>query len=448
MRSNITQREQKEKLLALHRQTFIEEVLEAAPKDYQERNWAYHFACLLLSYPLQVISVLAGAYLLYDLARFAWQLEDPGLKAALVFGGCLVVFLGIELLRRWLVNTVGYHFLATFSIAGSDLRPGEWLKIKILWMALISVLLISTGTTGTYFYIKNNSPKAATISVDAALSPIENKIKEEKETLRHNDREIQQLLSNKKNELADPGSYVIWKGKEYLLPEVKQRHAHYDRQIAQMQSQRKSHQNLIEKYEERLTNKEKHTERVNARLTEQHRLSKEWYAGASAGIWFCFEILLLFSLSYGWMYRYEVKKEILLARSAPHSQENKSGFFRNFGREQEVLNYQAENPRKQEGREVGFEKWYEKKHSSESHSERPVQTRVIIKEVPVVKEVFIDREIPVQVVHKEVEYEGFPVVCEHCGRHEVKKRPAKYCSNHCRIKAWKEKGLKGKWEEV
>ncbi|NJL14351.1 MAG: hypothetical protein HC913_15960 [Microscillaceae bacterium] len=35
--------------------------------------------------------------------------------------------------------------------------------------------------------------------------------------------------------------------------------------------------------------------------------------------------------------------------------------------------------------------------------------------------------------------EGFKVTCDHCGETKTKKRPAKYCSDTCRNRAWKEK---------
>jgi hypothetical protein len=466
MDTNISQKEQKDKLFSLRKEAFVSALLSARPQDYQERNWFYQILSWVLSYPLQLISILAGGYLLFDIARFVWHLEPYAFSTSAILGLCFLIFLGIETFRRWLVNTTGYHFLATFRIVDNQLVAGEWLKTKLYILAFISIALISSGTSGAYLYIKHNSPEAATLDVKTVASPITQKINQERNQLAQIDKSIQSLLQAKKTELADYKSYTVWQGKEYLLPDVKERHLNYDKQIAEMSRQRQSHQNLLTRFEDQLQHKEQKTEAENEKIIGQNQLSKESYAFISASIWLVFEILLVFMLSYPWIYKHGVKREILLQQidwqkkysrdnnlkvnqlsniqgiDIPQLGQNIHFFENKFPRP-------ATKPEKTKQNQIGFQKWYENrvKEDSVKSGENTQNTdnqiiespKVVIKEVPVIKEVFIEKQVPIEVIQKEVENEGFVVVCSHCGKSEVKKRPAKYCSDACRNKAWKGK---------
>jgi hypothetical protein len=479
MDTNISRQAQKAKLFALSKEAFLEDLLKAQPRDYQERNWLYHWASVALSYPLQLISILAGSYLLYDIARFVWQLESYNFNSYGVFALCIFIFFGIESLRRWLVNTTGYHYLATFQAEDGKLIKGEWLWTKLYCLMGISTLLITTGTIGAYQYSRNNAPQAQTIDIKEVTSPLEGKAKNEKKQITQLDKNIQTLLQTKKTELSDARSYAIWEGKEFLLPEVKTRHENYDRQIAQMQAQRQKHLEMNNKYEEKLFQKEQITEQKNESIKTLNDSHKELYAGVSAGIWLSFEMILVFMLSYTWIYKYGVKREKLLesievrrkihltekfkpltaakqklglkATEAdfPHLFENKAETDDETQRLFEY--YSQKTKRKADFNEIfekkktiepipkhtiGFEKWYEQKPTAEVVKPQP---EIIIKEIPVIKEVIIERkiEVPVEVITNTVE-QGFAVHCAHCGKAEIKKRPAKYCSNACRNKAWKD----------
>lgn len=457
MSTKLTRKEQKDKWSVLNRTAFTEDLLTAQPKDFQERNHFYKVTSSLLSYPLQFISILAGSYLLYDIFRFVWQLTLDSWQGISIFISCILVFVGIESLRRWLVNTTGYNYLTTFKLADQRLKKGEWLKSNLLVLGIISLILVATGTLGMYEYIKNNSPKAATIDIQTITSPLEEKIMNEKKGIQQLDQKIQGLMQAKKTELEDARSYATWKGKEYLLPEVKQRHENYDRQILAMQNQSQQHQNLVVQYENKLNKKESKTENQNAAIEEQNTLDKEMYAGITAGIWLIFEMLLIFMLSYTWIYLYQSKKERLLEQlahsgslddTAPDlSEETPANHYQNNlthlnGHKVNGLNG-ADYPQNQLTQsEIGFMKWYEEEDyekEDSSKEKKEAEPRVIIKEVevPVIKEVYVEKEPgkPASTQNKE----GFQVTCAHCGKEVVKKRPAKYCSDTCRNKAWKEK---------
>ena len=310
--SNISRKEEKAKLFSLNKQAFVQDLLELRPKDYAERNWFYQRASILLSYPLQAISVLAGSYLLFQMAYFLWGVDLQDLQGMGVFAFCISIFLGIEALRRWLVNTTGHHYVATFRTQKGKLHAGEWLGTKRIWLLIISGILVSTGTIGIYQYIKNNRPEVATVDMKTVTSPLEAKIGQEKKQIASLDAEKQQILLAKSTELKDKRSYVEWNGKELLLPEVKERHKNYDKQLQALYTQREKHLALVAQYEQKLTQKENHTEDQNQAAISSNNLNTELYAGIGAGIWLGFEMLLVFMLSYTWLYKYGVKREQLL----------------------------------------------------------------------------------------------------------------------------------------
>ncbi|NJL14350.1 MAG: hypothetical protein HC913_15955 [Microscillaceae bacterium] len=316
MATNLTRKEQKDKWSWLHKAAFTEELLTAQPRDFQERNRIYQIACSVLSYPLQAISIFAGAYLLFDVFGFVWHIELFTFYGGILLGVCGLVFLGIESLRRWLVSTTGYNYLTTFKIVSGKLKKGEWIRSNVYVLSSISILLIISGTWGVYEYIKNNSPQAAIQDVRRVVSPFEQKIIAEKTQLTQLDGKIQALMTTKSQELKDARSYGIWKGREYLLPEVKTRHQNYDRQIAALQIQRQNHQQLIFEYEKQRQQKENRTEQKNQTLEGRNEMNKELYAGFAAGIWLGFEGLLVLMLAYPWYYLYHAKRERLLEQLA------------------------------------------------------------------------------------------------------------------------------------
>lgn len=454
MFANLSRKAQKAKLSALSKEAFLEDIMTATPRDYQDRNWFYHLASMLIGYPLQLVSILAGSYLLFDIAVYVWQIESYSTPSYGIFAGCFAIFMLIEMLRRWLIDTTGYHYLATYQVEDQRLVTGEYLRTKIYVLGLISLVLITSGTIGAYQYSKNHAPQAKTINVQQETSPLAKQIAEEKNRLTQLDKSIQNLQQSKSAELRDHKSYAVWEGKEYLLPETKTRHEGYDKQIASMQGQRQKHLDLIHKYEQKLSSKEQNYEQKNTQITLTNENHKEMYAAACAGIWLVFEMLLLLMLSYPWVYKTGIKREKLLesvevkrrihlkaqtqqaqpkerekepakpTKVAVGEQDKKANFppiFANNVQEETLptAEINAKNP-------IGFEKWYEKTEA---------------KNTPTITEIIIERKVEVEVpteviVTKEVSSEGYEVVCAHCGKHEVKKRPAKYCSNTCRKKHW------------
>lgn len=213
-------------------QTFFEEVMSIEPRDYQERNWFYDILAKVVSYPLQILSILAGAYLLYELGSKVFGLPDYSTIAMLLFVGCFALYFLVELLRRSLVYEVGYHYLATYNYH----TTGEWLRTKLIVLAVISAVLVGSGTYGAYQYSQNNAPQTAKVDIKQATSPLQASIQNEKNQIAHIDKTISTLQNNKTAELRDHKSYAVWEGKEYLLPETKVRHEGYDKQIASYQA--------------------------------------------------------------------------------------------------------------------------------------------------------------------------------------------------------------------
>ncbi len=492
--ANLSQKEQKNKLSAINKENFIADLLSARPKDYQERNWFYHQLSIILSYPLQFISILAGSYLLFDLARFIWHIELDTLFGLGVYFFCMLLFFGIETLRRWLVNTSGYHYLATFRREQSQIIQGEWLKTKMYILVLISCILVTSGTFGAYQYTKHNKPKAATIDIKNLTASLENKIKTERNDVEKIDRNLKDILNAKKNTIADKKSYAIWEGKEYLLPEIKPRLENYDKQLQALTSQREKHQHLLHQFEEQRHQKEQKAETKNTQIVAESEYSTEIYAGACAGIWLSFECMLVFLLSYSWSYKYGVKREILLSqidmkkkaievRSFQYEEKNQNEITHNdknltqnivlntikaekilpknvnFGfSENNFKSSQHKSQAKEEVKnEIGFKVSNENRMTNispknekkidnevavlevEMPTNKISKPQIIIQEVPVevIREVFIEKEVRVEVAIKDPD-EGFLIICSHCGKTETKKRKAKFCSDKCRYAAWKE----------
>lgn len=471
--AKLSQKEQKYKLSEINKENFITELLTARPKDYQERNWFYHQLSQILSYPLQFVSILAGSYLLFDLAKFIWHIDLDSVFGIFIFLGCMILFFGIEALRRWLVNTTGYHYLATFRREQTHLIKGEWLKTKMYILILISCVLISSGTFGTYQYTKHNKPQAAILDIKKETSLIDSKIDNEKKNVENTDENIKDLMQSKKEALNNKNNYAIWNGQEFMLPEAKERIANYDKQIQALTNQRQKHQELLHHYEGQRLQKERKTESKNAQILAENEYSTEIYAAACAGIWLSFEFMLVFLLSYSWIYKYGVKREVLLvqlnmkhksfeAKNSANLSKNdvatiKSekilpknlglGSSENFLKtpithKSQVNKVSKEDEKKEIGFQVKNDKINTEPQDTYHFTHLPntnVAPQVIIQEVPVdvVKEVYIEKEIPVEVTIKDPD-EGFVITCAYCGKTETKKRKAKYCSDKCRYNAWKE----------
>ena len=427
----ISLKSQNAQWFALKKASLRKELLFSTPRDYQDRNWFYQILAIVIGYPLQLVSILAGAYLLFDVASFIWQLPSYSWSAAAVFAVCVLLFTLVESLRRWLVDTVGFHYLATFYVEGKEIVQGEWLRTKILVLLAISVGLVSSGTFGAYQYSKHHAPQAATIDVKQVTSPLSTQIKDEKQHIEQLNKSITDLQQNKKKELADHKSYVIWEGKEYLLPEVKLRHQNYDAQIAQMQRQAQAHLDIMQKYEQKLVTKEQSLEQKNQETMTFNRLSKEQYALASGGIWLGFESLLLFSLAYLWLYRYGVKRELLLEQ-ATHGVSYKAQAHAH--RHKKTFSPAAE--------ETGT---FSHKRTASSDFKKTASVPIIGFEVGAKRKETPHAShetdsVPTETVRIErvVETEGFPIVCRNCGTSVVMRSPhALHCSDRCRKEYFK-----------
>lgn len=423
MQTHSSLRKQNAQWFALRKQAVRQELLQATPHDYQDRNWFYQMIAIVISYPLQTISILAGAYLLFDVAMFVWQLPSYSWASVGVFVGCAIVFLLIELLRRWLVDTVGFHYLATFYVKAGEIVAGEWLRTKIIILACISAGLISAGTFGAYQYSKNHAPQAQTIDIKQATSPLLSQINAEKRHIEQLNKTITDLQQNKKKELADHKSFAVWEGKEYLLPEVKLRHQNYDAQIAQSQRQVQTHLDILQKYEQKLSSKEQSLEQENKNTTTLNLMSKEQYAVASAGIWLCFEALLLLSLAYVWVYRYGVKRELMLEEALSVHETSRTKTVRVMSVPKKDINRSSTTSK------IGFEFGLRPKDTPYASTTAGEDDKTA--------------GVPTETVRIEriVETEGFPIICRNCGASVVmRSATALHCSDACRKEYNRKKG--------
>lgn len=418
IRSKIRPSGQKVKWAYLQKESFLEDLLAAKPKDYAERNYVYYLVSNWLSYPLQLISILAGSYLLYDTMRLGQIkldfFEQDWILAALG----LAIFLGIESLRRWLVNTTGYNYLTTFRILGNRLQSGQWIRSNLFTLILISILLVTSGTLGVYRMVQNHAPKAEIKDLQVVLAPWDEKIKEMKEQIRSLNGNVSKIITQKQGELKDQRSYARWKGKDYLLPEVKERHIRYDQQVGIMQDQQQTYLSLAEQYEIRRTAEQEKIEKHNEIQQIESGQHKEHYASVTAGVWLLFELILSFFLAYPWIYLFYCKKELLLypdpSLKTPETHKDQASYLNPQGTvvKKSELPRNAENP-EPEFPEIGFTKWYQKKSVPNASRNNSIKSK------------------------SKLIGEGFYTRCAHCGKEEIKKRPAKYCSDQCRTRAWK-----------
>ncbi|MEO1651925.1 MAG: hypothetical protein AAFU64_00120 [Bacteroidota bacterium] len=435
MLSKLNRKEQKDKWLELRKTSFVEDLLEARPKDYQERNRPYQKISIFLSYPLQLISILAGSYLLYELLAFAWSAKLDSLEKTFLFAFCGCVFLGIESLRRWLVDTTGYNYFASLKLEEGRVKNGEWLRSNVYILLFLSLILISSGSFGVHQYIKNNGPSAPIIDIQAGAEDIETKIQKEQDRVLKLDQSIQNIQQNKAKDLAKSQSYGSWQNQKFLLPEIKKRHEGYDHQISQLLRQQASHQSRIGQLENRLAQYKSETKQENKQIIRQVISHTEAYAGLSAGIWLGFEFILIFMLAYPWIYLYGSKKEKLLElmdwkkhevpaqvlsrTSSPAVILPKLVSTKPFSLEKPLAKLDNVLP----GHPIGFDKWYE--GSSQKKKIKPQKKER--------KKAVSDKNSNIST--------GFTIICDYCGKEDIKKRPAKFCSSACRNKAWKERKL-------
>ncbi len=418
IRSKIRSSGQKVKWAHLQKESFLEDLLAAKPKDYAERNYLYYLVSAWLSYPLQLISILAGSYLLYDTMRFG-QVELSIFKQDWILAIIgLLIFLGIESLRRWLVSTTGYNYLTTFRMVENRVRPGQWIRSNLMTLILISSLLVSSGTLGVYKVVQNHAPEAKILDIQATLSPWDEKIQETQDQIQGLHENVNQIIAQKQQELKDKRSYARWKGKDYLLPEVKERHVRYDRQVANMQEQQQKYLSLAEQYEKQRISEKTQVERQNKAQEIASGEHKEHYALVTAGVWLLFELILSFFLAYPWIYLFYCKKELLLNPEASlkttEARKSQALYLNSQGQVVKKSDVSADTEVNEPGLpEIGFSKWYQKEPEPQSSFKRTSKLK------------------------SELRGGGFYTVCAHCGKEEIKKRPAKYCSDPCRTRAWK-----------
>lgn len=301
-------------------------VLSLEPKTYTERNLTANKIANLLSYPLQIISVLAGAYMIFSIALQVFSIEIESIVAVLIGIVALFVFIGIEYLRRLFVDNIGEHYIASsnyLSKKHQSFRRGEWLYTKTFWLVAITLITVSSGTYGVYQASQDIQPAANTYNIKAEVSPTANKITRQEQIIKDLQNEVSKLQNQKASELADAKSYNTWKGNKYLKPVVAKRHQNYDAQIQSYQNQITKHTELLAGLEGKLTSKENKLTDANVNIESKHKLNSTTYAIIGASIWFIFEIALVFCLAYVWSYKFNVAKHKHLSNySKPQKQTN------------------------------------------------------------------------------------------------------------------------------
>lgn len=303
--------EQKEALKA----DYLQSVMKDLPPDYHDANlWQKHFA-YWGGYILQLISVVAFAYLLYETFCFIWAITE-NLSRVVTFGACFIAGILVEFFRRKMIEGEGErlkrHITITTSPIGKHYVATGKLQVSVvLTLVVISAIMIAMSAGGAWVFVQKNAPQKAQVKVTEVASPLLQDIKAEKDRVSALDKSIQHLQQSKANELKDHKSYVVWEGKEYLLPETKTRHEGYDRQIATMQAQRQKHMELIDKYEGKLSKTEAKVETQNVNIQSENAFNLYWYGVAAAMIWIAFELVLLWCLCYPFSFEQEVRKEQL-----------------------------------------------------------------------------------------------------------------------------------------
>ena len=101
MATNLTRKEQKAKWFALSKEAFVDDLLDAKPKDYQERNRFYQQTSILISYPLQLISILAGSYLLFQIAHSCPTSGGTGQSGCLVDSSIIAVIIDFAAVAQY-----------------------------------------------------------------------------------------------------------------------------------------------------------------------------------------------------------------------------------------------------------------------------------------------------------------------------------------------------------
>lgn len=296
----------------LEKNTFISEVLSAKPQDYADRNKVYRQLAKYCGFALQGISIVFSAYLLFDVID---RIFEIGLFNALfysVIALCLVLFTFVEGLRRWLIDTIGYHYMATFDVIDKHKKRGELLKLKTFATALISVVMITTGVSGVYQFVYNVSPKAKTQDVKTVVKPISDNITAQTQSVKEADRQITDLQSKINAIISNNANYSVWNGTKYITPTADVSVKAFNAQIQEINKAKQKSLDIIYNSQSRANVLEDKTHNENKHLTLLNTNDRFTLSVTVGVIWLIFELLLFLAIAFEWVYKYNVKLEAKL----------------------------------------------------------------------------------------------------------------------------------------
>ena len=118
-------------------------------------------------------------------------------------------------------------------------------------------------------------------------------------------------------ELKDGRSYARWKGKDYLLPGVKERHVSVmtNRSSAYARAQQQKYLNLAEavrKAKNKLKKSQIERKNMKPKQIKNGQHIQNITPWMTAGVWLLFELVLSYFLAYPWVYLFYCKKELLV----------------------------------------------------------------------------------------------------------------------------------------
>lgn len=369
----------------VNKATLENEVMGIKPKDYTDRNKVYMQFSLFFSWVLQIMSVLAGAYLFYDYFK-SFVLNDYLTVGVVVFGVALFFF--VEAGSRVLLNSLGYHYVATYSIVNGIKTNGVILQTKAgIYICLrLIMLFIGTYGVGTFFFNVSYLPKTKDVKTVTTL--INGSLEKYNTSIRH-DEEIISKFQNRKDKLANNQNEGNYWGNYSQILEL-------DKQIQSATANKQKTLDLVSKLHERanlLEDKTKSENKTEIAKTEKDSLQKSIIAGA---VWAVFEFLLFLSLIYVWVYKVGVKRELMLKEGLITKPVSK-----NFG-----SNQNEEKNKNTTEVEV----------HSHSHYD---------KHIDLAPKVYVKTETL-------TETDGYNCTCLTCKTQVVKKRPAIFCSPKCK----------------
>lgn len=296
----------------LEKNTFISEVLSAKPQDYADRNKVYRFTAKICGFVLQTISIAFSAYLLFDVVDRIFEIGTFNAIFYAVIAFFLALFTLIEGLRRWLIDTIGYHYMATFDVIDKQKKRGDLLKHKTFVTLCVSLVMITTGVSGVYQFVFDVSPKAKTQDVTTVVKPMTDNVTAQTQSVKEADKQIALLQSKINAIISDNANYSVWNDTKYITPTADASVKSFNAQIQEITKTKQKSLDIIANSQARANTLEDKTHIENKHLTLANTNDRFILAITIGVIWLIFEVLLVFVIAFEWIYKYNVKLEAKL----------------------------------------------------------------------------------------------------------------------------------------